>query len=204
MKKRIAVIVLSAIIFTSCAPMDNAIGKPPNPSVVSQSETSVPEELTDEDAASLLSVLIPHGIALYGRFNGAPDTDISQTIPGSESYALVTDDSVKTIAELKTAIEAVFTKECAEWLFYARYLDVPESAGLPLYKEYGGRLYANADNGGHGYSIEWFPEQAHLVYQCESFAEVIVPVTVYDDPDNVVVIIAKTDGEWLIAAPLLY
>jgi hypothetical protein len=179
--------------------------KPTNSSVGGESTVKTGEILTDADAAAILSDLIPQGLSIYGKFNGVGfETDSSQTIPGDGSYSLIADDSVKTMADLRNSIESVFTKDSAEQIFYSRYLDVSEEPGLPLYKDYNGRLYGNTDNGGHGFMEEWFPDRSHIIYQDDYFAEILVPVAVYDDSGNRIVIIKNAGEKWLIAAPLLY
>ncbi|WP_088831289.1 stalk domain-containing protein [Paenibacillus tyrfis] len=110
--------------------------------------------LTDNEAKAILNRLIPKAVQLYGTFNGSDSfkVDKTKTIPGEEGYAQVIDESFKSVADLKKAVEDVFKNDCAEKIFFSRYLTREDR---PLYKDYEGKLYVDKNNGGHGWATEF-------------------------------------------------
>jgi hypothetical protein len=163
-----------------------------------------PAKLTEKEGKAILNRLIPEAEELYGMFNGtgAFQVDKSKTIPGQEGYALVTDEAFKTVADLKKAVEAVFTKELAEAVFYSRYL-TPAKGDRPLYQDYEGKLYNDTRNGGHGWATAYLIDTAKLISQKDNAAELVIDTTVLDDPaDPLTVRIEYVNGKWLLASRL--
>ncbi|MDR1537605.1 MAG: hypothetical protein LBU32_06345 [Clostridiales bacterium] len=161
--------------------------------------------LTDEDIRMLMPDLVDRALEIYSMFNGVGfNMDLDETMPENGSYTLIADSGFTNMSDLKNAVESVFSKECAEYLFYSRYINVPDDIGLPLYKEHAGRLYGNIDNGGHGYAMEWFADSSIIIYQEPGFLEVMIPVKIYGEDDKRIVIIKNVNGKWLFTGPLLY
>ncbi|TBL67986.1 stalk domain-containing protein [Paenibacillus thalictri] len=169
--------------------------------------------LTDNEVKDILSQLIPKAADVYGMFNGSGwfKVDETKTIPGENEYCLVIDEawktdidtsSVRSIADLKNVVEGVFTKDIAQKLFLAHYLEVKD-AGLPLYKDYEGRLYVNTNNGGHGWARKFQIETAKIKSQKNQVVEITFDATSYDDPEGTLIItIEYVNGKWLMASGL--
>lgn len=168
--------------------------------VTSPAVTSV--NLTDQEAKEILNRLIPQAVDLLGMFNGfgAFKVDATKTIPGEEGYALVIDETFKSVADLKKAVEEVFKKDMAQTVFYSRYL-TPDKGSRPLYKDYEGKLYEDTQNGGHGWATEFLIDTARLKGQKDNVAEIEIDKTVLDDPsDPLTIRIEYTNGKWLLAS----
>lgn len=139
--------------------------------------------------------------------SGAFVEDKTQTIPGEPQYALVTGEKtdtgygdIRSIAELKQAVEKVYTKEAAEELFYRRYL-AGGDGGLPLYKDYQGRLYVNTQNGGHGYNTRFLYDTLKVKGQQGTRATLTIDTLVLDEPyGRMLITIEKGNGEWRMAS----
>lgn len=144
-----------------------------------------------------------------GVFNGSDAfaEDRTQTIPGEQHYALVTRKEpdtgygdIRSIAELKQAVEKVYTKEAAEKRFYSRYL-AEEDVGLPLYKDYQGRLYVNTQNGGHGYATKFLYDTVKVKSQKGTKVILSMETLVFDEPyGRMLVTIENVNGEWRMAS----
>ncbi|GAA3413803.1 stalk domain-containing protein [Paenibacillus hodogayensis] len=167
-------------------------------------------KLSDNEVKDILNRLIPKATGVYGMFNGSGwfAEDATKTIPGEEEYSLVTGErwktgldteNVKSIADLKKVVEDVFTKELAQKLFYAHYLE-SKDAGLPLYKEYEGRLYVNTNNGGHGSASKYFMDTAKIISQEGNVVVVEFHTTEYDSPYKMTVKLEKVNDKWLLAS----
>jgi hypothetical protein len=110
--------------------------------------------------------------------------------------------SVKSIADLKKVVEDVFTKDIAQKQFYSRYLETKD-IGLPLYKDYEGRLYVNTQNGGHGWATKFLIDTAKVKSQKDNVVEIALDTTVLDDPYGKLTIkIEYVNGKWLMASGL--
>ncbi|WP_192702128.1 stalk domain-containing protein [Paenibacillus sp. OAS669] len=174
--------------------------------------------LTDREAKEILKVLLPKAeFIVAGMFNGSGffNIDRTQTIPGEEAYCLVTGipqqsgespsdmmDNVKSIADLKKAVEDVFIKEIAQQLFYSRYLET-EDRGLPLYKDYEGRMYVNSINGGHGWATKFLMDTAKIISQKDNVVEIALDTIVLDEPYGSLIIKIKfVNGKWMMASGL--
>jgi hypothetical protein len=155
-----------------------------------------------------LQNLLPKSVAFAADvFNGsgAFQEDRAQTIPGEQQYALVTGEkagmesgagNIRSVAELKHAVEMVYTKEAAQELFYSRYLE-GEDVGLPLYKDYEGMLYVNAQNGGHGWSTEFLYDTVKVKSQKDLTVTLTIDTLVLDEPyGRMIVTIENVNGEW--------
>ncbi|MDF2658013.1 MAG: hypothetical protein K0Q94_804 [Paenibacillus sp.] len=171
-------------------------------------------EVTDNEAKDILNKLLPKAIGIIGgMFNGSGwfTEDATKPIPGEKEYYLVTGEkwkteidtrNVKSIADLKKVIEDVFKKDIAQKLLYSRYLETKD-AGLPLYKDYEGRLYANTQNGGHGWATKFLIDTAKIKSQKDNVVEIAIDTTVLDDPYGTLIIkIEYVNGKWLMASGL--
>ncbi|MCM3270762.1 stalk domain-containing protein [Paenibacillus elgii] len=159
--------------------------------------------LTDDEAKAILNRLIPKAVDLYGMFNGSDSfkVDKTKTIPGEEGYAQVIDENFKSVADLKKAVEDVFTIDCAQKIFYSRYLTPDKDR--PLYKEYEGKLYVDKNNGGHGWATEFLIDTAKLKGQKDQSAEIELDTTVLDDPgDKLTISIVYVNDKWFLASRL--
>lgn len=146
-----------------------------------------------------------------GVFNGSGwfQEDTTQAIPGEPQYALVTGEkagnelgagTIRSVADLKHAVETVYTKEAAQKLFYSRYLEGAD-VGLPLYKDYEGKLYVNTQNGGHGWSKEFLYDTVKVKSQTGLTAKLTIDTTVLDEPyGRLIVTIENVNGEWRMAS----
>lgn len=170
--------------------------------------------MTDEEAKVVLNKLIPQAALFVGGvFNGSGwfKEDKTQTIPDNPDYALVVGqreqlnvdlDNVKSVADLKQAVEIVFTKEIAQEIFYNRYIDLKDNE-LPLYKDHEGKLYVNSKNGGHGFASKFLVDTAKVVSQKDNVVEISMDTTVMDDPYGPLIVkITQVDGEWRMASGL--
>ncbi|WP_282936144.1 stalk domain-containing protein [Paenibacillus sp. RC67] len=173
--------------------------------------------LTDKEAKDILNQLLPKAVAITaGLFNGPwsgfTKTDATKTIPGEEQFVLVTGvngkpevgtDNLKSVADIKKAIEDVFTKDTAQQLFYSRYLETEDSISLPLYKDYEGQLYVNTNNSGHGWATQFLMDTAKIKSQKNNIVEITLDTTVLDDPYGTLVIkLQYANGHWLMASGL--
>ncbi|WP_249865171.1 hypothetical protein [Paenibacillus konkukensis] len=148
-----------------------------------------------------------------GMFNGSGvfKEDASQAIPGEEQYRRIYGEkwesgidtsSVNSIADLKKVVEQVFTRDTAQKQLYSRYLETKDT-GLPLYKDYEGRLYVNTQNGGHGWATQFLIDTAKVKSQKDHAAEITLDTTVLDDPYGTAIIkIEYVNGQWLMASGL--
>lgn len=160
--------------------------------------------LTDNEAKDILSRLIPKAENFYGMFNGTGwfKVDVAKTIPGETGYAQVIDEKFNSIADLKKAVEEVITKDCAEIVFYSRYL-TPDKGDRPLYKDYGGKLYNDTQNGGHGWATKFLIDTAKVKSQKDHVAEIELETTVLDEPsDKLTIRIEYVNNKWLLASRL--
>ncbi len=167
-------------------------------------------KLGDQQGIEILQVLLPKAEVFAANvFNGsgAFAEDKAQTIPNEPQYALVTGGKadtgigdIRSIAELKQAVEKVYTKEAAEELFYSRYL-AGEDAGLPLYKDYEGKMYVNTQNGGHGYNTRFLYDTVKAKSQQGNRVTLTIDTLVLDEPyGRMLVTIEKVNGEWRMAS----
>lgn len=167
-------------------------------------------KLGDQQGIEILQELLPKAEAFAADvFNGsgAFAEDKTQTIPNEPQYALVTGGKadtgtgdIRSIAELEQAVEKVYTKEAAEKQFYSRYL-VGEDAGLPLYKDYQGRLYVNTQNGGRGYNTRFLYDTVKVKSQQGDRVTLTIDTLVLDEPyGRMLVTIENVNGKWLMAS----
>jgi hypothetical protein len=125
--------------------------------------------------------------------------------PGENDYCLVigeawkTDidtNNVKSVADLKKAVEDVFTKDIAQKVFYNRYLTPDKDR--PLYKDYEGQLYQDTHNGGHGWAEKFLIDTAKIKSQKDNVVEIELNTIVLDDPYGTLIIkIEYANGKWL-------
>lgn len=166
-------------------------------------------KLGDQQGIEILQELLPKAEVFEASvFNGsgAFAEDRTQTIPNEPQYALVTGEKagtgygdIRSIAELKQAVEKVYTKEAAEELFYRRYL--AEDVDLPLYKDYQGRLYVNTQNGGHGYSTKLLYDTVKVKSQQGNKVTLTIDTLVLDEPyGRMLATIENVNGKWLMAS----
>ncbi len=172
-----------------------------------KTEESPTVHLTNEEAKNILKQLVPKAENIYGLFNppGWLKNDKTKTIPGETVYALVIDENIKSVADLKKAVEEVFTKDVAETIFYSRYVTPgTDKDSRPLYKDYEGKLYVDADIGGHGWATKFLTDTARIKGQKDNAIEIEFDQTILDDPaDPVTVKIEFVNGKWLLASPLV-
>lgn len=170
--------------------------------------------LENPHGIEILQNLLPQAAEIAGGvFNGSGwfQEDTTQTIPAEQQYALVTGEkagnvletgNVRSVAALKQAVETVYTKEAAQKLFYSKYLETKDD-GLPLYKDYEGKLYVNQQNGGHGWATEFLYDTVKVKSQDGKTAELAIDTTVLDEPyGTLIVTIENVNGEWLMASGL--
>lgn len=168
-------------------------------------------KLGDQQGIEILQELLPKAEVFEASvFNGSGSfqEDKTQTIPGETQYALVAGENtsmklgigdIRSIAQLKQAVEKVYTKEAAEELFYRRYL--AGDVDLPLYKDYQGKLYVNTQNGGHGYSTKLLYDTVKVKSQQGNKITLTIDTLVLDEPyGRMLVTIEKVNGEWLMAS----
>jgi hypothetical protein len=168
---------------------------------------------TDNEVKDILNKLIPKAVDIYGIFNGTGwfKNDATKTIPGEKDYCLVigeawkTDidtNNVKSVADLKKAVEDVFTKDTAQKVFYNRYLTPDKDR--PLYKDYEGQLYQDTHNGGHGWAEKFLIDTARIKSQKDNVVEIELDTTVLDTPgDKLTISIVYVNDKWLLASPLV-
>ncbi|GHV41621.1 hypothetical protein FACS189490_08880 [Clostridia bacterium] len=178
---------------------------------------------TEAEAKAIIAELIPKAAVFYGQvYNGDNyfRHDESATIPGTADkqggnpYALVVDDDINTLDDLRAATEKVFMPELAEKLFYRRYLnDVDKPVdeldyatyNVPLYYEYEGQLYVNTNNGGKGFAFNWLFDTTDITELTADQITATVERTLFDEPDGVsTVVLGKWGGEWVIANDFIY
>lgn len=159
--------------------------------------------LSDNEAKKILNGLIPKALDLYGIFGGHNSfkIDATKTIPGEDGYALVMDQNFKSVADLKKAVENVFTKEVAQKVFYSNYL-TPEK-DRPRYRDHEGKLYVDTITGGKGWATKFLIDTAKLKGQTDNVAEIKLDRTVLDEPyDPLTIKIEYVNGNWLLASRL--
>jgi len=175
------------------------------PPTVETPDNDMPEAVSDEDAKEILRVLLPRAEAMHAStFNGeSPNMDRKQPMPGDERFVLLTGGEYKSMADLKEAVESIFTKEIAESVFYARYIDEDDGVSNPLYKEYEGQLYQNTRNGGRGWAFVWLIETAVVQSLEGNQVAVQMDVTLFDEPSEpLTVVLEYVNGQWRIANQL--
>jgi hypothetical protein len=160
--------------------------------------------LTDNEVKDILNKLIPKAVDIYGMFNGTGSfkSNAKKTIPGEDGYTLVVDQSVKSVADLKKAVEDVFTKDIAQKVFYNRYLTPDKDR--PLYKDYEGQLYQDTHNGGHGWAEKFLIDTAKIKSQKDHVVEIELDTTVLDTPgDKLTISIVYVNDKWLMETGLV-
>lgn len=169
--------------------------------------------VSDEEpnvAYDLITDLIPKAATFYGAiFNGGGSFEVDKTvtIPGFDYYALVVDDDIKSIADLKAWVESIITPEVAKIRFYGYIedLDLPLSSFdahdySPLYYEYDGKLYVDTGNGGHGFAFAWLYDTLKITSLTDTIITAEIDRTLFDEFDETSVIkLEKREGHWLIA-----
>ncbi len=180
------------------------IGLIANPSV----KSDISGNLTDTEAKNILKILIPQALDIAeDMFNGGDGNkvDKTKTIPGEPDYCLVTGEianyDVQSVADIKKAVEDVFTKDVAQTLFFSKYLTPQEDR--PLYKDYEGRLYVDTNNGGHGFSTKFLMDTAKIRSQKDHVVTIALDATVLDNPYGILLVkIAQINGKWMMASGL--
>jgi hypothetical protein len=160
--------------------------------------------LTDNEAKDILKLLIPKAVNFYGMFNGtgAFKVDKTKTIPGETGYAQVIDEKITSIADLKKAVEEVFTNDVAQMVFFSRYL-TPEKDRRPLYKDYEGKLYNDTQNGGHGWAFAFLTDTAKVISQKDTVAEIELERTLFNNPDiKLTLRMEYVIDKWILASRL--
>ena len=95
----------------------------PIPQITPSKDSSSPQStsaMTEDEAKAIITDIIPKAANFYGNvFNGgsAFQTDTTVSIPGFENYVLVVDDRIKSVADLETWVEEVFTPEVGKRVF---------------------------------------------------------------------------------------
>lgn len=159
--------------------------------------------LTDNEVKEILNELIPKAVDIYGMFNppGSFKIDATKKIPGEAGYAQVIEENVQSVADIKKMVGEVFTEDFAQDRFYSNYLTPDEGGDPPLYKDYEGKLYVDADRGGHGWATEFLIDTARLKEQKDHIAEIELDVKVLDEPsDPLTIRIENVNGKWLLAS----
>lgn len=164
------------------------------------------DPLSTEEVQEIFAPLVERALTLSGRvFNSCNyfEYDESQTVPAQEApgnspyYALVVDDNIHTLADLKALVEQTLTPECAQRTYYRRYLD----DGSPLYWEYKGRLYVDTNNGGHGFPFHYREDTVDVRQQWADAMEVAIDTFEYNFSEHVysgtaVFTMLLTDDGW--------
>ncbi|MGQ5393476.1 hypothetical protein ACT8ZS_21890 [Paenibacillus sp. M.A.Huq-84] len=97
---------------------------------------------------------------------------------------------------------AAFTKDIAQKLFYSHYLE-SQDIGLPLYKDYEGKLYVNTRSGGHGWAEKFLIDTAKIKSQENNIVEITIDTIVLDEPFGTLTIkIEYVNRKWLMASGL--
>lgn len=143
MKKGVTAFIVAVTLIISIAGCNGAsVSTPiaPSSSVTPSSSDFTP--LTAADAIKILMALIDSDIVRFHYISGLDPTDGDGSIPSyiiynSEGYFLTDHRLYKNIVDIKTATEAVFTKEFAEKELYPSAF----KETTPTYIERNGRLY---------------------------------------------------------------
>ncbi len=156
--------------------------------------------LTLDEAKEKLKVLMDKGweVLYYYSNEGLPvDYDAEAKIVDDEKYYPVKSTEFKSIKDIKTATEQVFTHEFARKTFYQYAFD-DDSEHPPLYKEIDGMLYESTP-GGRGYALELLLDTMVIKRQTVGSLFLQMDTKVFDEPYGKIVIILKNiNDNWLL------
>ncbi len=113
-------------------------------SSIKQNDISTDEtktSLTEPEAKNLLKMLIPSAQKLQGLIFGGslPYSQSDYVVKGVTTYYAVTDPNYQSIADIKAAVESVYTKQVATEHFYKNRIDTLH----PAFIEENGKLYVS-------------------------------------------------------------
>lgn len=131
-------------------------------------------ELTDSQAQEIMAVIVPRQLEIFTLFNGAVDTDDTQTGPFDESYVLVTDERFSSVQEIKEYVLKTMTEKAAKDYYFDRYLSGVYSADRDRgnqFIDYKGKLYFG-EFAGSGFAYEMCSETTRIVERTENTVKV--------------------------------
>ena len=117
-------------------------------------------------------------------------------VKGVTTYYAVTDPNYQSIADIKAAVESVYTKQVATEHFYKNRID---NTSHPAFIEENGKLYVSPGGIGGGYTwdIDGLtmlkaenPNVVFIQIECEGYGSIT----------NETIKICKENGKWLLGS----
>lgn len=170
-------------------------------SSIKQNDTPTAEtqtSLTESEAKKLLKTLIPSAKKLESLIYGSslPYSQSDYVVKGVTTYYAVTDPNYQSIADIKAAVESVYTKQVATEHFYKNRID---NTSNPAFIEENGKLYVSPGGIGGGYTwdIDGLtmlktenPNVVFIQIECEGYGSIT----------NETIKICKENGKWLLGS----
>lgn len=210
------ILFLSAFIFvlaiglSGCANVEEAVAEM-NGQILSKansfSETSSGQERTEdaaryekEDLLPVVTELISKGEEVYDLFfEGNLPVEEDQKKEGS-SFCPVMSDQFRSIDDLKTFTESVFTKSFAAGTFYSSCIE----GDYPVYKMIDGRLCRNIDVSGLNRQIQWLSDTMEIITQAENTIKISMDVALSTGKTlEKELTLVKENGEWRLDSSLI-
>lgn len=170
-------------------------------SSIKQNDTLTAETqafLTESEAKNLLKTLIPSAQKIQSLIVGGslPYSQSDYVVKGVTTYYAVTDPNYQSIADIKAAVESVYTKQVATEHFYKNRID---NTSYPAFIEENGKLYVSPGGIGGGYTWDidgltmLKTENPNIVFiqiECEGYGSIT----------NETIKLCKENGKWLLGS----
>lgn len=160
--------------------------EPEQPSSISSGTLTVPQ------AQEILTQLIPLAKEVEGIIYGSnlPYSETDFIDVGQERYYAVTDQNYQNIADIKAAVESVYTPSYAEERFYPTAFETD----YPRYREQNGKLYVSP--GGIGGGTTWNLDTLTIVSSTATEAVLQVEGENYGEVLPYSITIQKVGNNW--------
>lgn len=143
-------------------------------------------DLTDKQAQEIMAVVVPKQFEIFTLFNGAVDTDATQTCPLDKNYVLVTDERFKCVQDIRNYVLKTMTQSAAEDDYFDSHLSGmynPDTDGENRFLDYEGKLYFG-EFAGSGFAYEMRPETTRIVVRTENTVKVEMNTLCYGEDDD--------------------
>lgn len=210
------ILLLSAFIFlllvglSGCVNVEEAVAEM-NGQILSKansfSETSSDQERTEDTARYEKEDLLPVVTELISKGEEVYDLFFEGNLPVEEeqkkedsSFCPVISDQFRSIDDLKTFTESVFTKSFATGTFYSSCIE----GDYPVYKMIDGKLCRNIDVGGLNRQIQWLPDTMEIVTQAENTIKITMDATLpTSERVEKELTLVRENGEWRLDSSLI-
>ena len=178
--------------------------------VVLLASFSCAEKMSDEEARTILAELVPLSQELNETFWGDflplanPDATPLESVSGGQYYPVADDAKYRTVADLKTAAEAVFTADYLAGVYSMAFEGTGsnENRIYPRFSEdENGVLAINITHKIFDFKTEVKPETARVTERGSGYIRCTVD-TLYDgEPREMRITLRNQNGTWLLDSP---